>query len=202
MDNRKKPIFYLVRHCESLGNVDESVYFTTPDHEIGLSEEGRKHSIIVGQDLKELVNPKMTIESIVSPYRRTIQTWKTVHSQLITPGATKIRTTENILVREQEWSQFKDTNERRRVIEEMNSFGPIWYRFQNGESMADVAMRAQTFLNDLRMSHLTGNLSDQVVVVSHAIFLTVLMNVARVANFDLSKRPEIKNGEIRKVELF
>ena len=38
----------LVRHGESLANIDDTIYETVPDHRIGLTAKGIEHRVIVG----------------------------------------------------------------------------------------------------------------------------------------------------------
>jgi broad specificity phosphatase PhoE len=44
---------FLVRHGQSQGNIDHSVYRTTPDHKIELTETGRLQAIEAGKALKQ-----------------------------------------------------------------------------------------------------------------------------------------------------
>ena len=77
----------LIRHGESLGNVDESAYVTTPgplssplplltlslllDWKIPLTEKGKEQARIAGGKLKSLVG-NQPVMVFVSPYLRTV----------------------------------------------------------------------------------------------------------------------------------
>jgi len=63
----------LVRHAESLGNVDELVYTTTPDWKIPLTERGYSQAARVGKVLAELIGDD-NVYIYHSPYVRTTQT--------------------------------------------------------------------------------------------------------------------------------
>ncbi|MBT4256208.1 MAG: phosphoglycerate mutase family protein, partial [Gammaproteobacteria bacterium] len=45
----------LVRHGESLGNIDKSLYAHTPDHAVPLTKKGRKQAQQAGQDIRQLI---------------------------------------------------------------------------------------------------------------------------------------------------
>ena len=65
----------LVRHGESEGNADDSVYEREPDHALRLTRNGREQAAAVGERLRELFGDE-TISAYVSPYRRTLQTFR------------------------------------------------------------------------------------------------------------------------------
>jgi hypothetical protein len=69
----------LVRHGESEGNLDESVYRHTPDARISLTELGKDQAIEAGKNLKkEVINggANETIYVYLSPYLRSKQTYE------------------------------------------------------------------------------------------------------------------------------
>ncbi len=63
----------LVRHGESQGNVDYSVYETVPDHNIELTPKGCDQARACGQRLRTLVGDE-SVKFFFSPYTRTRQT--------------------------------------------------------------------------------------------------------------------------------
>ena len=64
----------LIRHAESEGNVDETMYQRKPDHRIELTERGKEQARQAGLALKELLDPDEQVYVYVSPYMRTMQT--------------------------------------------------------------------------------------------------------------------------------
>lgn len=68
----------LVRHGESLGNVDETAYTQIPDSKICLTEKGWKQALKCGHDIRELIegdhSDDWKVYFYVSPYNRTLQT--------------------------------------------------------------------------------------------------------------------------------
>ena len=71
---------FLVRHGESITNVDPSIYASMPDHAIPLSDDGITQSIEAGRFLDDYLGalPRdgahFAVRMWASPYRRTRQT--------------------------------------------------------------------------------------------------------------------------------
>merc|ERR1719488_430584 len=63
----------LVRHGESQGNVDKSIYATTPDHALHLTERGWIQAQCAGRELRSIIGDEPTV-FYVSPYVRTRET--------------------------------------------------------------------------------------------------------------------------------
>ena len=71
----------LVRHGESEGNLDESVYMRTPDALISLTQLGKGQAVEAGEKLKkEVINgvPAESIHVYLSPYLRSKQTYEEI----------------------------------------------------------------------------------------------------------------------------
>lgn len=64
----------LVRHGESLGNVDENAYTYIPDSKIPLTEKGRCEAVEVGKKIKDMIGNTDSLYIYTSPYMRTKQT--------------------------------------------------------------------------------------------------------------------------------
>jgi broad specificity phosphatase PhoE len=71
----------LLRHGESLGNVNEAAYSEIPDWKIPLTELGKKQAHQVGKELHELCSGE-SVYVYVSPYHRTMQTWQIIKQEL------------------------------------------------------------------------------------------------------------------------
>jgi hypothetical protein len=68
----------LVRHGESLGNVDESAYATTADWKIPITERGREQARMAGKSIANQLGEKGKIFFYFSPYLRTRQTLREI----------------------------------------------------------------------------------------------------------------------------
>lgn len=172
---------YLIRHGQSIANLDKTVYFEEFDHNISLSEQGRTQAKELGQMLSAPLFGK-EIVMYVSPYNRTVET-----AALISEGLknTSIKSViYNPIIREHEWAMVDNISQAEAMLQERETFGRFWYRFDGFESEADVYLRAQTFFNDLRIKKLLGELPEHVVIVSHHVFLSCLIGVIKSTHPD------------------
>lgn len=66
----------MIRHGQSLGNINEAVYATTPDNAMPLTDLGWDQARLAGKVLKEkVISSGETVHFIVSPYVRTVETF-------------------------------------------------------------------------------------------------------------------------------
>eukprot|EP00002_Diphylleia_rotans_P026358 TRINITY_DN5248_c0_g1_i2.p1 TRINITY_DN5248_c0_g1~~TRINITY_DN5248_c0_g1_i2.p1 ORF type:complete len:190 (+),score=31.54 TRINITY_DN5248_c0_g1_i2:73-642(+) len=100
---RKPKRLILIRHGESLANVDHTLYFTVPDNKIELSELGTRQAIEAGKKIKELVGDDKVL-FYASPFRRTLMTFECI-SQAFSKSNYRFR--EEPRIREQEWGNFQ-----------------------------------------------------------------------------------------------
>lgn len=133
---------YVIRHGEAEHNIDRSVMAHTHDSRHSLTKVGQKQASMTGQFMKDNLNEKTVIYS--SPYLRTMQTARAVHSLLPNEAALF----QNPLLREWELGNLYDfTNRTEEEKKEFKAAGQFYFRYQNGESLADVYLRATMFMN-------------------------------------------------------
>lgn len=186
----------LVRHGESVGNADDSVYERQPDHALPLTAAGRAQAVQAGGRLRELFG-RERVSVYVSPYRRTHQTL--AHLGL-DPQVVRIR--EEPRLREQDWGNWQDREDVRRQKAYRDAYGHFFYRFAQGESGADVYDRVGAFLESLYRSFESPDHPPNVLLVTHG--LTMRLFCMRwfhwtVAEFESLSNPD--NGEVRVLEL-
>ena len=91
----------LIRHGESEGNQNSTIYSTVPDHAIGLTERGREQSRLCGKKLTKVIGDKETLMFFVSPFRRSKETCELISQAFADEKILKVR--EDPRIREQEW---------------------------------------------------------------------------------------------------
>jgi broad specificity phosphatase PhoE len=156
----------LLRHAESLGNVDELAYTRIPDHALPLTEAGQEQARDAGKVLKELLDGERAAV-YVSPYLRTRQTL-----ELLDIGAQTERAVHEPRLREQDWGNLQDPLDQEVQKQRRHEFGHFFYRLPFGESGADVDDRVAGFLSDLRDSKREH--PHTVLIVSHGLTLRLL----------------------------
>ncbi|MFE3327281.1 histidine phosphatase family protein [Streptomyces sp. NPDC059176] len=182
----------LLRHGESAGNADDSVYERVPDHALRLTERGRDQAAATGERLRELFG-RERVSVYVSPYRRTLETFRELR---LDPALVRVR--EEPRLREQDWGNWQDTEDVRLQKTYRDAYGHFFYRFAQGESGADVYDRVGAFLESLYRSFEAPDHPPNVLLVTHG--LTMRLFCMRwfhwsVAEFESLSNPD--NAETR-----
>ncbi|CAN6485153.1 unnamed protein product [Victoria cruziana] len=175
----------LVRHGESQGNVDESVYTRIPDPKIELTEKGWRDAEATGRRIREMIVKDgcddWKVYFYVSPYTRTLQTLRGLGRAFERERMTGVR--EEPRLREQDFGNFQDRDKM--IIDKAKrlKYGRFFYRFPDGESAADVYDRITGFRETLRAdidigrfqppSEWTPNMN--LILISHGLALRVFL---------------------------
>ncbi|MFD7921475.1 histidine phosphatase family protein [Streptomyces sp. NPDC059740] len=186
----------LLRHGESEGNIDDTVYEREPDHALSLTTAGLHQAEEAGAELRELFGGER-ISAYVSPYRRTHQTF-----QALALAPERVRMREEPRLREQDWGNWQDREDVRLQKAYRDAYGHFFYRFAQGESGADVYDRVGAFLESLWRSFEHPDHPPNVLIVTHG--LTMRLFCMRwfhwtVAEFESLSNPG--NAEYRVLEL-
>ncbi len=161
----------LIRHGESEGNVDDTLFETRADHSMELTENGRAQAREAGRALKALLGDE-PVQAYRSPYRRTVQTLAGLRESL---GDNVVRVVEEPRMREQDWGNFQDRNDIREQKAARNAFGHFFYRFKYGESGADVYDRVSTFLETLHRDFQKPTFPENALIVTHGLTLRLFL---------------------------
>lgn len=141
----------LVRHGESLGNVNERAYATTADWKIPLTERGREQARVAGRSIAEHVrrhNGQGKIFFYFSPYLRTRQTLREILHEIDPECIVGMR--EDPCVAEQQFGNYQGLSIRDHKATRCD-YGRFFYRFPNGgESGFDVYNRVSGFIGTMR----------------------------------------------------
>jgi broad specificity phosphatase PhoE len=206
----KPQLIYLIRHGESEGNIDDSIYKHIPDWKVNLTKTGKEQAVEAGKKLikdfwVEMENPPFNgylnpdIRRMIfytSPYYRTRQTTAQIN------GFFAETVKEDPRLREQEWSMFADDLSKEKIERERVNFGKFFYRMPHGESGADVYDRITTFIDTLYRDFEKEDYPIASCLVSHGLaikaFIMRFFHLS-VEEFDSTETPE--NCEIFKMRL-
>jgi broad specificity phosphatase PhoE len=157
----------LLRHGQSLGNVDELAYCRIPDHALPLTDLGEREARAAGGTIKELIGDG-PVAAYVSPYKRTRRTFDLL-------GVDAERVVTEPRVREQDWGNLQDPTEQEVLKHQRHAFGHFFFRLPNGESGADVDDRVAAFLDGLQVRlHEDETHPKTVLIVSHGLTIRLL----------------------------
>ncbi|MGA5321734.1 histidine phosphatase family protein [Streptomyces seoulensis] len=186
----------LVRHGESVGNVDDSVYEREPDHALALTDRGREQAEESGKHLREIFGEER-VSVYVSPYRRTHETLDTFR---LDPDLIRVR--EEPRLREQDWGNWQERDDVRLQKAYRDAYGHFFFRFPQGESGADVYDRVGGFLESLFRSFEEPDHPPNVLLVTHGLAMRLFCMRWfhwTVAEFESLSNPG--NAEVRMLVL-
>ena len=172
---------FLVRHGESVGNLDEKAYRQFGDHNVPLTQWGYRQAMDAGHAIATYLSklPRPGLQKIqiwYSPYLRTRQTKDALLEILPSEIVGPIR--EDYLLREQDFGLFTEIYDRAEQKQKFpdeferwarlrSNSGKFYARPPDGESRADVAQRVRLFLQTVMHDVESGN--DTIVIVGHGV---------------------------------
>jgi len=163
----------LVRHGESEGNADHTLYRTKADNLIELTDRGEEQATYLGKRLKKLLGNDL-VHLVVSPFERTLQTARCIRVAL---EENIVHTYVEPRVREQEFGNLQG-DEFLTFRQEQQRVGRFFYRFPTGESGADVHARVvQWWESWVRTVNLRPAIEpvDALVVVCHGLTMRMIL---------------------------
>lgn len=214
----------LVRHGESLGNIDETSYGRLADWRIPLTDEGKEQARAAGRTIRELMDRespdceggangangdggddcgecRRSIFFYVSPYLRTRQTLRGILDEVNLDCVIGLR--EEPRISEQQFGNYQCFETVKVAKAERGDFGRFYYRFPNGESGFDVYNRVSSFIStifrDVQQLRAEGHDLDRlnICIVTHGLALRLILMrwfQYTVHEFEESFNPE--NGSV------
>jgi broad specificity phosphatase PhoE len=187
----------LVRHGESLGNCDETVYCSLPDWKIPITAKGREQAADAARKIKELIGDE-PVSFMCSPYLRTKQTLAAMMPEFSSNPLVGAR--EEPRLTEQQFGNYQDAKFMKKCKKDRNSFGRFYYRFPNGESGLDVYNRVTLFIGTLFRDWEKESLKirdTNIILVTHGLSLRLFLMrwfQFTVQEFEDSQNPD--NGAV------
>ncbi|HRW18796.1 MAG TPA: histidine phosphatase family protein [Dermatophilaceae bacterium] len=153
----------LVRHGESQGNVDDTIYETVPDHALHLTARGVEQARATGERVRAILDGG-SVHVYASPY---VRARETVEAMDLGMPLAAVRFEPRL--REQDWANFQDPASIAAEKRLRNDYGHFYYRFTHGESGSDVYDRVSTFLESLFRNFESPDAPRNVVFVTHGL---------------------------------
>jgi len=204
---------FLVRHGESLGNLDGHAYREFGDHNVPLTLWGARQVKIAGRAIASYLDklpdsPASKLQVWYSPFLRTRQSKDVLLSTLPADSIGTVR--EDYLLREQDFGLFTEIYQHAEQKQQFPQEFERWARLRSngakfyvrppdGESRADVAQRTRLFLQTIMHEVALGH--DNVVIVGHGVTNRAFeMNFLQhpVAWFEASDNPG--NADVTLIE--
>ena len=157
------------------------------DYLVGLTAEGERQALKTGAKLGQIIEPSEINVIFVSPYARALQTLEKLKETW--PKLNNVRTSSVFVedaLREQEMGLahtygsfvlFFALNDQDRNMYYVDAYAPYFYRFPNGESVADLRARVNSWYDRVMLEHR----GRTVLVVSHGRTISAIR--ARIENW-------------------
>jgi len=211
----------LVRHAESISNVDPSIYDTVGDHAVELSENGIEQCKRLRLELEDALHEGIPFRLWSSPFLRTQQTASQIlQSPKIAQHCTDIIESEALvemnfgMFRGKKWQEWKRAEDEANQMGEIESLifehmnnerkkGKYFFQMLGGESPSQVATRLVPFVNELKASHMDWAENTH-VLFTHGItmkcFVKVWMNYSHRWYHEVPRFPNASIFELRMTE--
>lgn len=162
----------LVRHGESEGNADHTLYRTKADNLIELTDKGSQQALQAGNRIKQVIgDDKVTL--FISPFARTLQTSRNIRLAF---EDQIIHTHISPQIREQEFGNLQG-DDFKQFRKEQQQVGRFYYRFPTGESGSDVYDRTKAWWDTLMRinERPKADRADSIVVVTHGLTMRLIL---------------------------
>lgn len=168
--SKPKSIFIL-RHGQSIGNIDWRNYLKMKDHEIPLTTTGEEQAIHASKNLKRLIGDR-TVATYSSHYTRAQQTLKIIHDALET--RVKFTRTDPDM-RELKWMGDDLKIDRGIQLDQRKKMESFHWANSGGESAKNVHDRMEHVVNRLHEDFKIRKFPETAVLVSHGIAMRVFL---------------------------
>jgi broad specificity phosphatase PhoE len=161
----------IARHGESVGNIDKGVYARHPDYALPLTRRGRKQAKQLGTEVRQLIGAEK-VHFFVSPWHRTRETFMGAVSAL---DRNQWTATEDPRLREQEWGHLRNAEATKILEQERDAYGTFDYRFNDGESCADVYNRCSGLLETVYRDFRKDTFPPNCAFIGHGLTNRILV---------------------------
>lgn len=177
----------LIRHGESVANIDKSFHGQKPDYTCELTDTGKKQAESAGSELKAVLKNE-TVFFYTSPYWRTRQTLENIIPSF---ERDKFQIREDPRLREQEWGHLRDLDSGVQADKDRDAFGTFYFRLSDGESAADVYDRVSDFFGTMHRDFEKENFPQNAVVITHG--MTMRLFIMRWFHLTVEQFEELAN---------
>lgn len=161
---------FIMRHAESLEDIDKTAYERIADENMPLSDVGKSEARDFGESFYKEHSPER-LRIILAPSHRVLETAQIVVSAFPTSVSWSLRT--DPLIRKQDWGDVTIHN-RAAIEKQRYEAGVLRYKFPGGESGAEMLARFDTFSNTLRQE-MQIHPDENILVVTHGFEMRVLL---------------------------
>lgn len=161
---------FVMRHAESLEDIDKTAYERIADEDMPLSEKGRRQAAEFGSKFISNFGTCNSLHIILSPSKRVLETAEILVSML--PPTVKWSLSTDHLIVKQNWGNVTIHN-RSDIEKERYRVGVLRYQFPGGESGPEMLFRFDLFAKKLRTQMEIS--AGTTLVTTHGFEMRVLL---------------------------
>lgn len=186
----------LIRHAESLEDVDPTLHNVSDDSIVSLTEHGRSKARNIGEHLSRKISHEERVRVYLSTSHRARETWEII-SEFIVP--VMIPTVDG-RIRNLNWGNI--TLETRSQIEaERYRAGVLYYQFPGGDNTPDYISAIGRFVSEVFLGKKDEDYPEHVVIVTHGFALRVIAKfLLAISDEEFRELRNPPNGYVLRVE--
>jgi len=170
MNTEIKKLF-VMRHAESLEDIDKNAYERIADEDMPLSKHGREQAKAFSSKFVHELGAGKRLRLILSPNKRVLETAEIIISGM--PAQTQWSLSTERLIVKQDWGNVTIHN-RTEIEEQRYRAGVLRYQFPGGESGPEMLFRFDLFANKLKRE-MADKSTQNILIITHGFELRVLL---------------------------
>jgi len=163
---------FVMRHAESLEDIDKTAYERIADEDMPLSAYGREQATDFGSRFVSSFGSCQSLRLILSPSKRVLETAEILVSKL--PTNIKWSLATESLIAKQNWGNVTIHN-RPEIEKERYRTGVLRYQFPGGESGEEMLFRFDLFAKRLSKEMAELLTDEAVLIISHGFEMRITL---------------------------
>lgn len=160
----------LVRHAQSLEDIDPNVKSKEHDHRISITSRGKMQVLELASRLRPIISAYQRVRLTSSQSTRAKQTMRLFEQQF---PSTVLETTYEPCVRNLDWGNV-DENSIRAVEAERYRVGVLYFQFPGGDSTPAFVAEIEAYVSGLLREGVHPHAPECVVIFTHGFALRVI----------------------------
>lgn len=162
---------FIMRHAESLEDVDQTAYERIADEDMPLTDFGKEQATRFGRQFANEIGKSKNLRVFLSPSKRVLETAQLVISGV--PKHVQWSLVTDSLISKQNWGNVTVHN-RAEIEKKRYRVGVLRYRFPEGESGAEMLFRFDLFAKKLE-EEISRGIAENFLIITHGFEFRVLL---------------------------
>lgn len=186
----------LVRHAESLEDIDPTLHNISDDKSVMLTDHGKFQAREIGERLKREIFSTHNVKVFLSPSHRALETWRII-CDTINPQSVPVvdRRIKNL-----NWGNITLAT-RVQIEAERYRAGVLYYQFPRGDNTPKYVSSIGAFVAEMLYDKEKEDYPQHVLVVTHGFALRVIVKfLLSISDEDFRSLRNPPNGYVLRIE--